>query len=59
VSRRSGGSRARSNEAWLQIDGFHNDSPITVGADPQGWGDPRFFFTGRVQQVMVQGWEGH
>ena len=37
----------------------HNSSPIVVGADPQGATDRRFFFKGKVQQVMVQKWRDH
>lgn len=36
-----------------------NNSPIVIGADPQGAVDRRYFFNGRVQQVMVQRWHDH
>jgi hypothetical protein len=36
-----------------------NDSPITVGADPQGWSDSRYHFNGKIQTVMVQKWRDH
>ncbi len=37
----------------------HNSSPVVIGADPQGAADRRFFFKGKVQQVMVQKWRDH
>jgi hypothetical protein len=36
-----------------------NDSPVVVGADPQGATDRRYFFKGKIQQVMVQKWRNH
>jgi hypothetical protein len=36
-----------------------NGSPIVIGADPQGTTSQRFYFSGKVQQVMVQRWHGH
>lgn len=36
-----------------------NDSPIVIGADPQGASDRRYFFKGKIQQVMVQRWCNH
>ena len=36
-----------------------NNSPIVIGSDPQGATDRRFFFKGKVQQVMVQKWRDH
>lgn len=36
-----------------------NNSPVVIGADPQGATDRRFFFKGKVQQVMVQKWRDH
>ncbi|MGE5864312.1 MAG: LamG-like jellyroll fold domain-containing protein [Rhizobacter sp.] len=36
-----------------------NNSPIVIGADPQGATDRRYFFKGKVQQVMVQRWRNH
>lgn len=36
-----------------------NDSPIVIGADPQGASDRRYFFKGKIQQVMVQRWRNH
>ncbi|HSH89885.1 MAG TPA: LamG-like jellyroll fold domain-containing protein [Ramlibacter sp.] len=36
-----------------------NASPIVIGADPQGATTRRFFFKGKVQQVMVQRWRDH
>ena len=36
-----------------------NTSPIVIGADPQGATDRRYFFKGKVQQVMVQRWRNH
>jgi hypothetical protein len=36
-----------------------NNSPIVIGADPQGATDRRSFFKGKVQQVMVQKWRDH
>jgi hypothetical protein len=34
-------------------------SPIVIGADPQGLKDRRYFFNGKIQQVMVQRWNDH
>jgi glycerophosphoryl diester phosphodiesterase len=36
-----------------------NGSPIVIGADPQGTTSQRFYFSGKIQQVMVQRWHGH
>lgn len=36
-----------------------NDSPVTVGADPEGTSDTRFHFEGRVQMTMLQKWRDH
>lgn len=36
-----------------------NNSPVVIGADPQGTSAPRFFFKGKIQQVMVQRWRNH
>lgn len=36
-----------------------NNSPVVIGADPQGATDRRYFFKGKVQQVMVQRWRNH
>lgn len=36
-----------------------NHSPIVIGADPQGATERRFYFNGRIQQVMVQRWRDH
>ncbi|WP_298929558.1 LamG-like jellyroll fold domain-containing protein [uncultured Ramlibacter sp.] len=36
-----------------------NNSPVVIGADPQGATDRRYFFKGKVQQVMVQKWRDH
>ncbi|QET05232.1 hypothetical protein FOB72_24705 [Cupriavidus pauculus] len=36
-----------------------NTSPIVIGADPQGATDRRYFFQGKIQQVMVQRWRDH
>ncbi len=36
-----------------------NNSPVVIGADPQGATDRRFFFKGKVQQVAVQKWRDH
>lgn len=36
-----------------------NNSPVVIGADPQGATDRRFFFKGKIQQVMVQKWRNH
>lgn len=36
-----------------------NNSPIVIGADPQGATDRRYFFKGKIQQVMVQRWRNH
>jgi hypothetical protein len=36
-----------------------NNSPVVVGADPQGATNRRFFFKGKIQQVMVQKWRDH
>jgi hypothetical protein len=36
-----------------------NNSPVVVCADPQGATSRRYFFKGKVQQVMVQKWRNH
>jgi hypothetical protein len=36
-----------------------NDSPITLGADPQGWTDTRYHFDGKIQMMSVQRWRNH
>jgi hypothetical protein len=36
-----------------------NNSPVVVGADPQGAINRRFYFRGKVQQVVVQSWRNH
>jgi hypothetical protein len=36
-----------------------NTSPIVIGADPQGATQRRYFFKGKIQQVMVQRWRNH
>jgi hypothetical protein len=36
-----------------------NYSPIVLGADPQGATDRRYFFKGKIQQVMVPRWRNH
>jgi hypothetical protein len=36
-----------------------NDSPVVVGADPQGSKDRRFFFRGLIQNIHVQSWGNH
>lgn len=36
-----------------------NDSPVVIGADPQGATSRRYFFDGKIQQVMVQKWRNH
>lgn len=36
-----------------------NNSPVVIGADPQGATDRRYFFKGKIQQVMVQKWRNH
>lgn len=36
-----------------------NDSPVVIGADPQGHAERRFFFKGRVQAVNIQRWRNH
>jgi hypothetical protein len=35
-----------------------NDVPVLLGADPQE-GPSRFYFSGKVQLVLVQNWSGH
>ncbi|MEG1201408.1 MAG: LamG-like jellyroll fold domain-containing protein [Comamonas sp.] len=37
----------------------HNNSPVVIGADPQGATERRFHFSGKIQQVMVQKWRDH
>ncbi len=34
----------------------HNDSPVLIGADPQGCCDSRFHFTGKIQSVLILNW---
>jgi hypothetical protein len=36
-----------------------NDSPVVLGADPEGVSDTRFHLTGRIQMAMVQKWRDH
>ncbi len=36
-----------------------NDSPVRIGADPQGAAATRFHFSGKVQQIQVQTWGSH
>jgi glycerophosphoryl diester phosphodiesterase len=36
-----------------------NDSPVTLGADPEGPEDTRFHFSGRIQTAMLQQWRDH
>ncbi len=36
-----------------------NNSPVVIGADPQGATNRRYFFSGKIQQVMVQKWRNH
>jgi hypothetical protein len=36
-----------------------NDSPVVIGADPQGATSRRYYFKGKIQQVMVQKWRNH
>ncbi|XZG68721.1 LamG-like jellyroll fold domain-containing protein [Chitinibacteraceae bacterium HSL-7] len=36
-----------------------NNSPVVIGADPQGASERRFFFKGKIQQAMVQRWRDH
>ncbi len=36
-----------------------NDSPVTLGADPQGPVDTRFHFNGKIQMAMLQTWADH
>lgn len=36
-----------------------NTSPIVIGADPQGATARRYYFKGKIQQVMVQRWRDH
>jgi glycerophosphoryl diester phosphodiesterase len=36
-----------------------NDSPIRIGADPQGTSDTRFYFDGAIQLVSVHKWRNH
>jgi hypothetical protein len=36
-----------------------DNSPVVIGADPQGATNRRFFFKGKIQQVIVQKWRNH
>jgi hypothetical protein len=36
-----------------------NNSPVLLGADPQGNGPPRYFFDGQIQLVVLQDWANH
>jgi glycerophosphoryl diester phosphodiesterase len=36
-----------------------NNSPVVIGADPQGATRRRFYFSGKIQQVMLQRWRKH
>ena len=53
-----------NNEEWARSgpwtgDVTVSDSPIVVGADPQGSSSTRFHFDGKIQQVNVQAWANH
>ena len=36
-----------------------NDSPVRLGADPEGSEDTRYHFSGRIQMAMLQKWRDH
>ena len=36
-----------------------NDSPVLIGADPEGNGAPRYFFDGQIQRALLQNWSDH
>ena len=36
-----------------------NDSPVRLGADPEGSTSTRYHFTGRIQMAMLQKWRDH
>lgn len=36
-----------------------NNSPVVIGANPQGATRQRFYFSGKIQQVMLQRWRKH
>ena len=36
-----------------------NNSPIMLGADPQGASNQRFYFSGKIQMAIVQKWGPH
>jgi hypothetical protein len=36
-----------------------NNSPVVIGADPQGSIRRRFYFRGKIQQAMLQRWRKH
>ncbi|MBW1811948.1 MAG: hypothetical protein JRJ87_27435, partial [Deltaproteobacteria bacterium] len=36
-----------------------NDSPVVLGADPQGATGRNYFFSGKIQQAMVLSWGGY
>jgi glycerophosphoryl diester phosphodiesterase len=36
-----------------------NNSPILLGADPQGASSQRYFFSGKIQIALVQDWGNH
>ena len=36
-----------------------SNSPVVLGADPQGANARRYFFSGKIQQAQVQRWGAH
>ena len=36
-----------------------NDSPIRIGADPEGGTNSRFHFDGQIQLISVHRWRNH
>jgi hypothetical protein len=48
------------DETGVYSDGVtRNDSPVTLGADPEGAHDTRYYFSGRIQMAMLQKWRDH
>lgn len=50
----------RNTSSSCQTGGVvQNNSPITLGADPQGATQQRYFLSGKLQQVSVLAWNNH
>ncbi len=48
-----------SESANLSSGVQQNNSPIRLGADPEGSSDSRYYFNGKIQTISVQKWRDH